>query len=144
MLQSQREVSDLQKLNGDDALLADEDKQQVRAEKHVIQDLMRLNRSGTNAPLLFLEAQSRGNFLSPTTEVGRDIVGLLALLARVESNLLNRHGSAYDTTLSQSNLSSAVYREGFRLSPGGLDLCFVLLVSHRRQLLERRILSLKC
>ncbi|BBN16608.1 structural maintenance of chromosomes flexible hinge domain-containing protein 1 [Marchantia polymorpha subsp. ruderalis] len=90
LLQSQREVSDLQKLNGDDALLADEDKQQVRAEKHVIQDLMRLNRSGTNAPLLFLEAQSRGNFLSPTTEVGRDIVGLLALLARVESNLLNR------------------------------------------------------
>ncbi|KAL2612524.1 hypothetical protein R1flu_024216 [Riccia fluitans] len=90
LLHKQYELEEERRSNGDEVLLDAEDEKVVRKERDVILELQRLERQGNNAPMLFLEARSGSNFLNPETEMGREYVGLVALLARVECNQLNR------------------------------------------------------
>ncbi|KAL3683631.1 hypothetical protein R1sor_001653 [Riccia sorocarpa] len=92
LLHKLREVQEEQRANADEALLDGVDHEVVRGERELVKDLYRLGqiRYGNNVPILLLEAQREQNFLNPETELGRDIVGLVALLARVECRQLNR------------------------------------------------------
>lgn len=78
----------------DDEIIQADLAQPVRTEQSVIDDI-RLWGRGRSAAQTLLEAQWGGNFLSPQSPnpAARDILGLVAMLGRVESEDLNMYGA---------------------------------------------------